>query len=393
MQKKRNKASILQDFPSLRNFPTAAARRVWLEEKLRIDLSTITAPLLEENNDVHCENLIGGIGVPVGVAGPMLLRGQNANGVRFIPLATTEGALVASVSRGCKAVTLSGGVAVYAERIGQTRGPVFNTKTIAEGLRLKKWIESNTSKISLSAVKTSKHLKYLSSKVKIIGSNSFVRFMFDTSDAMGMNMVTIATEAIVQLIERETKIKCLSVAGNFDTDKKASWLNIIDGRGFEVWAECVITQDVLKKALNTTAPDLHSAWIAKCMIGSYASGSMGFNAHFANIVAAIFIASGQDPAHIVEGSCGITTCEVRGEDLYIAVNLPSLLVGIVGGATVLPQQKSMLALLGITHKSKSIELAEIIAGAVLVGELSLLAALATNSLGRAHQQLGRRKKI
>lgn len=391
MQKKGKTSSVLQNLGSLRDFKSATKRRLFLEEITQADLSHISNPLLEENDLVHCENLIGSAMVPLGVAGPLEFKVIDESKWNYIPLATTEGALVASVSRGCKALSESGGVSVYAVSKGQTRGPVFATGSIEKGIFLQNWIEKNPRKLSRAAVSTSAHIKYLKARVKIIGSNTYVRFIFDTKDAMGMNMVTIASEEMVGLITKATGIKCLTVAGNFDIDKKPAWLNVIDGRGYEIWAECVIPKKVLKEILRTSASELYSTWLSKCMVGSYASGSLGYNAHFANVLAAIFIATGQDPAHVVEGSCGITICDVRGDDLYISINIPALLVGTVGGGTVLPTQKAALSIMGIDSKTSSKKLAEIIGGAVLAGELSLLASLSSHTLGAAHKKLGRKK--
>lgn len=372
---------------SLRNFPSAKKRREHLEDELKASLSVLGSPIFEDDDLVHCENLIGSTQVPLGVAGPIVF----GKSLFYIPLATTEGALVASVSRGCKALVLSNGVITTSIYHGQTRGPVFETQSIEKGLILQKWIEVNTKLLQKEAEKTSGHILYKSAKIKNLGTHTYIRFSFDTKDAMGMNMVTIATEAMVELIEKETKIKCLSVAGNFDIDKKASWLNTIEGRGFEVWAEGIVPEKVLKEVLHTTASSVYKTWIAKCMLGSYAAGALGFNSHFANVVAAIFIATGQDPAHVVEGSSGITICEVRGDDLYISINMPSLLVGTVGGGTVLPSQTAALSIMGVTNKSSSKEFAQKIGIAVLSGELSLLSALSTRTLGAAHKKLGRKK--
>ncbi len=372
---------------SLRNF-TSAKRREFLETELRIKLSDLSDENLENDDRVHCENLIGAVRVPVGVAGPISVNKKE----RYIPLSTTEGALVASVNRGCKAILLSGGVKSVVVMHGQTRGPVFETGGVAEGIAFKKWVEGNSKSISDASSSVSSHISYLGAKVKVIGNMSFVRFSFDTKDAMGMNMVTLATEAIVALIEKKTEAKCLAVAGNFDIDKKPAYLNTIDGRGFEVLAECEIPEKVLRDVLHVTAQRVYDVWFAKCMIGSYASGSLGYNSHFANIIAAIFIATGQDPSHVVEGSMGITTCMVKGKSLYVSVNIPALLVGVVGGGTVLPTQRHALEIMGIKKTSKSVELAEIIGGAVVAGEISLLSAIATGTLGKAHKSLGRRKE-
>lgn len=373
---------------SLRGFPTAKKRREFIEKELSISLSSIASTETETNENVHCENLIGASKVPLGVAGPLVFKNLKTKNVYF-PLATTEGALVASISRGCKAISESGGAEVYSILHGQTRGPLFLTGSIKKGLDLKDWIESNRKAIEKEASLTSRHIRYLGAKVKIVGSNTFVRFSYDTGKAMGMNMVTLATEAVSKLIEKELGIKCLSIAGNFDNDKKASFLNIIEGRGFEVWAECIIKEKVLREILHTDAEKVFKVWLSKNMIGSYASGSISFNSHFANIIAAIFVAAGQDAAHVVEGSTGITFCELRGDDLYISVNLPSLLVGTIGGGTNLPTQQECLKIMGIEKGSGSEDLARKIAGAVLAGELSLISSLSVGTLGVSHKKLGR----
>ena len=224
--------------------------------------------------------------------------------------------------------------------------------------------------------------------VRAVAHYLFVRFSFDTGDAMGMNMVTIATDAVSKLIEKETGATCLSVAGNFDVDKKPAWLNVINNRGMVVWAECVIKKEIVAEVLKTNAEKVFEVWLSKCMVGSAMSGSLGFNAQFANVIAAIFIAAGQDPAHVVEGSTGITTVKaLSGGDLYVSVYLPSLLVGTVGGGTNLATQKEALELLGVVGKTGAF--AEIVGSAVLAGEISLLASLSEGSLAGAHSTLGR----
>ncbi len=325
------------------------------------------------------ENVIGEIKIPLGIAGPVKVNSKKI----LIPLATTEGALVASVNRGCKAITKSGGANVLIEKIGATRGPVFKTGSLAGSKKFVSWLNSNYDNMNYHIVKTSKHLKLLKISPTIVGSYVFVRFYFDTDLAMGMNMATIASDAAAKYIEKKTKIKCLSLSGNFCVDKKASWMNFINGRGIKINAEVLLTKKVLKEVLKTNARDFFEVWLGKCMIGSAVSGSMGFNCQFANIVAAIFIATGQDPAHVVEGSLGITTAEVIGENLKIGIYLPSVMIGTVGGGTGLPAQKKAISIIGEEN------LAEGLGGAVLAGEISLLASLAEGSLAKAHEQLGR----
>lgn len=364
------------------------ATREFLEKNLKIKLENIKKVLIDEEKNIHCENLIGATTLPLGVAGPLAIKHETGNIKHYyIPLATTEGALVASVNRGCKAITESGGAKVFIERVGTTRGPVYFTENLKKGFWFVKWLKKNEKEIKKAAEKTSSHLKLLYFVPKVVGPYTYVRFYFDTADAMGMNMATIAVEAANQLIEKETKIKCLSLSGNFCIDKKPAWINFIEGRGFSCWAEVVLKKEIVKKILKTTSQAIFKVWLAKSMIGSAITGSLGFNAHFANIVAAFFAATGQDLAHIVEGSLGMTVVQLlENGDLYFSVYLPSLMLGIVGGGTKLKTKKEALSIMGVKNSQ---EAAQVLTGAVLSGEISLLASLSEGSLALAHKKLGR----
>lgn len=331
----------------------------------------------------NIENMIGWTKVPLGEAGPLLINQKEY----YLPLATTEGALVASINRGCKATRLAGGIKVLVEEVGTTRGPVFRTSGIIESLKLKNWLDDHFNELKKEAGKTSSHLILKKLGTRFCGKDVFVRFYFDTGEAMGMNMVTIATQKIVELIEKKLEIKCLALSGNFCIDKKPAWLNFISGRGQRVWAESVIARKIVKDVLKTTPEKIIEVVRSKQWLGSMMAGSLGFNGHFANILAAIFLATGQDLAHVAEGSLGITTAEPEGKSLYFSVYLPDLMVGTVGGGTRLETQSQALKKLGVNKKI----LAEVIGGAVLAGELSLTAALASQDLAKAHKSLGRAK--
>lgn len=362
-------------------------RRLFLENKLKIKLKEIEKAQFRDLNNIHCENLIGATITPLGVAGPLFVNGDNIKGSYYIPLATTEGALVASVDRGCKAINLSKGATTALDNIGTTRGPVFETKGIKESRNFKQWLEENILLIKKTTEETSFHLKLTKLDINISGKYVYVRFYFNTGEAMGMNMVTIGTDKAVKVIEKETKVNCVSLSGNYCVDKKPSWLNFISGRGRRVWSEAIISKKNIKDVLKTTPERIFNTWLLKCMIGSAMSGSLGFNSHFANIIAAVFIATGQDPGHIVEGSMGVTTAKIlKNEDLYLSVYLPALMIGTVGGGTKIKIKKEALSIIGI---DKSDQLAQVIGGAVLAGELSLLASLSEGSLAEAHKKLGR----
>lgn len=372
----------------LSEFKTITERRKYIEDELQIDLSKVGSVLIDDESSVHCENVIGAITLPLGVAGPLRIKNKELRIKNyFIPLATTEGALVASVNRGCKAITESSGATVITELVGTTRGPVFQTSGLVESNTLKMWFVDNFDQIAKEAEKTSSHLHLLKIGTRIVGDRVFARFYYDTEEAMGMNMVTIATTIVCKMVEKEIGIKCIAVAGNFDIDKKPAWLNSISGRGRRVWAEVTLSKEIVEKVLKSTPQKIYDVWLSKCMIGSAISGSIGFNSHFANIVAALYAATGQDLAHTVEGSIGITTTKVMPDGgLYISIHLPAVMIGIVGGGTKLSTQQQARS---ICKVSTSDELAEILGGAVLAGELSLLASLAEGSLTKAHEKLGR----
>lgn len=391
---------------NLQDFQNAYQRRQALEENTKTSLSNISRFSFTEEQvkNKNIENLIGAIQVPLGVAGPIKVQSSKCKAQSyFIPLATTEGALVASVNRGCKAISEAGGANVLVENIGATRAPVFKTQSIRESQQFIDDISKNFSLIKEICESTSFHLKLLKISPFMLGKNVWLRFIYDSQDAMGLNMVTVATDrAIKDFIEPKLKIKCIALSGNVCVDKKPSWLNFIEGRGKKVWAEANIPAKIVNEVLKTTPENIYQVWLAKCMLGSAMSGSMAYNSHYANIVAAIFCATGQDLAHVVEGSLGITTVEIvkcqmsnvksdEENDLYISIYLPDLMIGAVGGGTGLPTQKEALSIIFGKNNANVDEFAGMIGGAVLAGELSLLASLAEGSLAKAHERLGKGK--
>jgi hydroxymethylglutaryl-CoA reductase (NADPH) len=372
---------------NLRDFKTPEERRSALEKETGVELTRIQSALVDHEADIHCENLIGAVSVPLGVAGPLLVAGESVHKEVYVPLATTEGALVASVSRGAKALTECGGAVVRLEHVGTTRGPVFEVKGIEEAMKVKKWLDDHFDEIRVVAEETSSHLKMTKIGSRILGRYLYLRLYFDTQDAMGMNMVTIASDTIVRYISEKTGIHCIAVAGNFDIDKKPAWLNFLSGRGRRGWAEAVISPETLKNVLKSNAKSITEVVKVKCWGGSMMAGSLGFNAHFANITAAFFAATGQDLAHVVEGSLGVTTAEVEEDgSLYFSIYMPDIMIGTVGGGTKLKTQLEARSLL---HAESAGELAEIFVAAVLAGELSLIASLAEGSLASVHTRLGR----
>lgn len=367
-------------------------RRKYIENKTGVDLNHISKYSIDmtDTSKKNIENPIGTVQVPVGVAGPLLIHTEDEEIETYIPLATTEGALLASINRGCSAIRRSGGcnVAILANQM--TRAPVLKTKSVTDAKKLKDWIKEHFDEIKEKAESTTSHGKLLKiDPIAIVGRFVYPRFVYETGDSMGMNMVTIATEESLKYIEKENDISILALSGNFCIDKKPSALNLIEGRGKSVVAEVVVPKEVVEKTLKTTTDAIVEVNYAKNLLGSAIAGSYGYNAHYANIVAALFIATGQDPAHVVEGSIGITSAENNDGDLYFSITLPDLPVATVGGGTRLETATEALNLLDAKGSDKVEKYASIVGGSVLAGELSLIGALAAGHLARAHKKLGR----
>ncbi|MCD2204637.1 hydroxymethylglutaryl-CoA reductase (NADPH) [Halobacterium sp. KA-6] len=373
----------------------AAARREILERETDASLDATGAFAFDADEvDPNIENLAGGTQLPLGVAGPIAVNGGAADDEFYLPLATTEGALVASVNRGCSAITAAGGANARVTKVGMTRAPVFRVEDITEGAEVAEWVEDNVDALREAAESTTSHGELTEVTPYVVGDSVFLRFAYDTKDAMGMNMATIATEAAADVVEAETPAELVALSGNLCSDKKPAAINAVEGRGRTVTADVTIPRDVVEERFDTTPEAIEEANTRKNLIGSAKAGSLGFNAHAANTVAAVFLATGQDAAQVVEGSNAITTVEDRGDELYASVNLASLEVGTVGGGTKLPTQREALDVLGVRGGgdpagANADALAEIIAAGALAGELSLLAALASRHLSSAHAELGR----
>lgn len=343
----------------------------------------------------HCENFIGAAQVPIGVAGPLRVRGDYTDGDVWLPLATTEGALIASINRGCSAIRAAGGATVSVEDVGMTRAPVFITSGIHQSRALLDWVRDNEAAIREMAEGTSRFLRLIDVRPFAFGTTVFLRFRFRSGDAMGMNMATIACDRVVhQLIEPATGTRCVALSGNYCVDKKPAAVNFQEGRGKRIHAEVVLDAGVLER-LKTDADSLLQVQYRKNLLGSIAAGSTGFNAHYANVMAAFFLATGQDLAHVVEGSVGVTCIEPRGDGGVIAsVFMPDVPLAAIGGGTALDTQSEALRLIGVTPDparpgAAVMRLAEILGAAVLAGELSLMAAFTSQDLAAAHERLAR----
>jgi len=373
-------------------------RRMVLEKKIGRSMADL--PYQNYNwsqvAGVCCENVIGYAPIPVGVAGPIIIDGKEF----YVPMATTEGALVASTTRGCKALSLGGGVNTEIVGDGMTRAPVLSTPSIRVSQAMKQFVEANFHLFKASFESTSRFAKLQSISCHLAGRKVFLRFKCSTGDAMGMNMVGKGVEKALNILtEQFPESHVVALSGNVCTDKKPSAINWIDGRGKSVVCEAIIPEAVVRDVLKTTPEALIETNYAKNLIGSAVAGSIGgFNAHAANIVTAVFLATGQDPAQNVESSNCMTLIEKASpdsNDVYVSVTMPTMEVGTVGGGTALSPQSSMLSLLGVKGSAEQSgnnarQLARVVGSAVLAGELSLMAALSSGHLISSHMKLNRR---
>lgn len=345
----------------------------------------------------NCENFLGAAQIPMGIVGPLPLLGEHVQEEVFVPLATTEAALVASTNRGCAAIRAAGGARVRVEEVGMTRAPVFRTSGLEETERFLAWVQEHEEEIRAVTEATSRYLELLEIKPYTFGTTVLLRFRFACGDAMGMNMVTIAADrAVREVIEPGTGVRCIALSGNYCVDKKPAEVNFQEGRGKRVFAEVELDGEVLEQVLKSDASALVEVQYRKNLLGSIAAGARGFNAHYANVLAAFFIATGQDPAHVVEGSMGVTCIEAREDGaVYASVYLPAVPLGAVGGGTSLATQGEALEILGVRPDPEEPgtavrRLGEILGGVVLAGEVSLMAAFTSRDLASAHEKLGRR---
>nr|QBB20033.1 3-hydroxy-3-methylglutaryl-CoA reductase [Dendroctonus rhizophagus] len=339
-----------------------------------------------------CENVIGYMPIPVGYAGPLLLDGREL----YIPMATTEGCLVASTNRGCRALKDSG-VTSSVVADGMTRGPVVRFPSIVRTSQAMQWIQDpdNFKKIKEQFDSSSRFARLQRLTLKIAGRFLFIRFIATTGDAMGMNMLSKGTEYSLKFVQQVFyDMEILSLSGNFCTDKKPAAINWIEGRGKSVVCEAIVPAKIITSILKTNVHALVDVNNSKNMVGSAVAGSIGgFNAHAANIVTAIFLATGQDPAQNVSSSNCMTLMEPwgpDGEDLYISCTMPSIEIGTIGGGTILPAQSACLDILGVKGSNRenpganACQLAKIVCGTVLAGELSLMSALTAGHLVKSH---------
>jgi len=353
--------------------------------------------LFEYSFDPHaargnCENFCGVAQVPIGFAGPLEIHGEYVDGDVLIPLATSEGTLVASYNRGMKVLKLCGGVKATVMADAMQRAPVFVFRDARACRDFVNWVQANVNDIRVQAESTSSvaKLQYIDPYV----ANKFVylRFNYSTGDAAGQNMVGRATFAACSwILDHYQGVTNFYLESNFATDKKASHVNVMRTRGKRVTAEATIRRDVLIQHLRVEPEKLvYHHGVAN--VGAFLSGANNNGAQSANAITAMFIATGQDVANVAESSAAVIYCELTPErDLYISLTIPSLIVATHGGGTGLPTQRECLEIMGCCGKGKVNRLAEIVAGVALAGEISLGAAISSLDWVSAHEKYGRHR--
>lgn len=338
------------------------------------------------------ENFVGMVRVPVGIAGPLAIRGTAAQGDFHVPLATTEGTLVLAVTRGALAISAAGGALVHSTPPRLTRAPLFAFGTLERARAAAQFVADHLTAIRAVSESTTAHGRLLGVEPLLMGRRLVLEFVYDTGDAAGQNMVTFATEAACKWLRQRApfdEAEFHSPESNASLDKKSASLALARSRGRRVNAEVAIPPDQVASVLHTT-PDAMARVAREGLYASAMSGAVGAQAQFANVLAALLVATGQDVATVVESGTGLTVMETtRDGALYASVTLPALVVGTVGGGTRLPTQHECLEILGCAGPERATKLAEIAGAAVLAGELGLVASLAADRFAAAHAAFGR----
>ena len=343
-----------------------------------------------ERYGANIENMIGFTTLPLGLAGPLRVNGLHAQGDYYLPLATTEAALVASYSRGCEIVTKAGGASAALTSEGVLRAPGFAFGGLGEAGLFIDWVARHAAVLGAAAEATSRYAKLLSLEPVLDNDIVFLLCRFATGDAAGQNMATIAADALCRHIEAHCPIKPRHwfVEANFSGDKKASFLGLLTGRGRKVTASVVLPAALVQGRLRVSVQCMLD-YAGMANLGALLSGQIGAQGHYANGLAAFYIATGQDAACVAESAVGMTRMEARSADLLVSVTLPNILVGTVGGGTGLPAQAAALRLLGLAGAGKAAALAEVTAALCLAGEISIIGAMAAGEFTRAHRLLAR----
>jgi len=372
----------------------AATRRAFLEEHTDASLQHVSRysfdPALLPGN---IENFTGVAQVPIGVAGPMLVDGEHAQGEFYVPLATAEGTLVASYNRGMRLLREAGGVKATVLDDRMQRAPAFLFESAREARAFSDWLSGHFDEVKAAAEATTRSGKLQDIEQYSAARILFTRFNYRTGDAAGQNLTGKATQAACDWIQAnyEPGMKGYFLESNFATDKKSSQVNMLRTRGKRVVAEATIPRELIRELMHA---DTDLLWRARLVsnLGGFMSGVNNNGAHSANGITALFIATGQDVANVAESSAALNYSELLPNgDYYVSITIPSLIVATYGGGTGLATQRECLELLGSYGSGKVHKFAEIVAATVLCGELSLGSAIVAEEWVKSHDLFGRNR--
>jgi len=371
----------------------AARRRDFIRGKTGANLGAVAAfsidPAVTQGN---IENFIGTIQMPLGLAGPIRIRGEHAKGDFYVPLATTEGTLVASYSRGMRAISESGGVKTTVVKHSMQRAPVFLFEDALQARDFGDWLKNNRAEIGQVAESTTSSGKLVEIEQYPVANMLYTRFCYTTGDAAGQNMTGKATFVACEWIRKNHPLKPRYIlSGAIDTDKKHSAMNLIQTRGKRVIAEFTLKKEVAHELLRVDPENLYR-YRQIAAVGAIQAGSAYSGAHSANGIAALFIATGQDEANVAESHAGITYGQLLDSgDYYWSVTLPAVICATWGGGTGLPCQRECLEMLDCYGAGKADKFAEIVAAVVLAGDVSLTSAVLAGDWVASHETHGRNR--
>lgn len=369
------------------------SRLDFIHKQLKTDVDYLSGKKAFSVNETlkgNIENYIGMSLIPTGLIGPLVINGSAAQGSFYVPLATTEGTLLASFNRGAKACRESGAITAITLQEGVQRTPTFKFKNLIDLGKFVSWVLEHKETFTLLTRESSNYAILNDVGINIEGNFLILRFEYTSGDASGQNMVTICTDKICKHIIENCPIKPVfwTIEGNTSGDKKATAMGT-RVRGKKVTAEITLKREVIKSVLKTTPELLNLQWNINTF-GAIKCGSIGIGMHPSNGLTALFIACGQDAACSGEASTAFTRMEIdENGDLYCAITMPNIIVGTVGGGTSLATQKECLELIGCYGPGKSTKLAEIAVAICLAGEISILSAMSAGQFTAAHQKFGR----
>ena len=373
----------------------ATRRREFVAEITGIRLDHVGRYTLDEASlPGNIENFTGVAQVPIGLAGPLRVKGEHARGDYYVPMATTEGTLVASYNRGMRLLTEAGGVRATVVDDRMQRAPVFVCDSAMHARQLAEWIDVHLGDVRAAAQSTTSVGRLVEIERYHVGPLLYLRFDYTTGDAAGQNMVGRATFAACEWIQaNHPEHPRYMLSGGIDTDKKHSQINMLRTRGRRVVAEATLPAALLERHMGVTPTQLFRAR-QYSQTGGFMAGSASNGAHAANGLAALFIATGQDVANVAESHASMVYSQVTDAgDYYWSITLPALIVATVGGGTGLATQRECLTMLGCYGPGKVRAFAEICAAVVLAGEVSLSSAIIAGDWVTSHERLGRNREV